>query len=456
MTTAVEQNEQIKLPPPPHRRCKSDNVLFEDAIEASIQEIESPKPLQYTVSNPLKVKAIKLYTVRPCQVKDTETIVQIMRDAWPDEPEWRNPQFWSKEFIKPSSQRYGYVIEQDDVVGFAMYRWSAPIPDHRKSQRNAFEWFYRDFQTETFAWNDGFSSKSAVTPNGYNVYYNNQNLKENWNRLRTHFVHITDVAIHPHHRGKGLGTQLMQSVIYSFPSGTRFALEVKCSNGGGIKCYQKCGFTTQRKMPHYYARNEHGIKMVLISDYRDSDVAAFVEETQLKRIDAEKEQLMDKLNALQVDVGNEETKKRAAPRAKDDDQDHELKVEDEDSLQSLQIPDILTTEPSLSSLAEFAATSSTVPHAPPPSPTALQMDPTMSDLMFNPLHHDRKSVEVIGDALRELCGDHWNAYLQNFKDQGIGDDDLIGISDAKLRVLIPKIGPRARFRKWVFEMIDMR
>ena len=176
----------------------------------------------------------------------------------PDEPEWRNPQFWTKQFIKPMSQRFGYVIEQFDdisntnddnkeseqstVIGFAMYKWNRPKLEKPFWQNQyGHDWYIEDFNTKQYQWNNGFNSKNSTNGAYYNLLYNNKNLKENWKKLSTHIVHITDVAIHPHFRGKGLGTQLMQSMIYSFPTGTRFGLEVKCSNHGGVKCYEKCG-----------------------------------------------------------------------------------------------------------------------------------------------------------------------------------------------------------------------
>merc|ERR550532_1001599 len=100
---------------------------------------------------------MKELSVRPCRVQDVESIDFIMREAWPDEPEWRNPQFWTKEFIKPSGQRFGYVIEQDEVMGFAIYKWNLPLHDHRRSGRYRFQWFFGDFNTDSFQWNQGIN-----------------------------------------------------------------------------------------------------------------------------------------------------------------------------------------------------------------------------------------------------------------------------------------------------------
>ena len=184
-----------------HARRQSDNF---DARNGYTDAMPPPGLLNHAVSSPLEPGPIRQYTVRPCQVQDTESIDNIMRKAWPDEPEWRNPQFWTKEFIKPSSQRFGFVIEQsrgaskqNEVMGFAMYKWEMPLHGACKSSD---DWFFDDFKTDSFEWNDGFSGKTkkkeaSSTPNGYDMYYNNQNLKENWNRLATNFIHITGVML---------------------------------------------------------------------------------------------------------------------------------------------------------------------------------------------------------------------------------------------------------------------
>ena len=126
-----------------------------------------------------------------------------------------------------------------------MYKWTRPFTKKPFWQRErGHQWYISDFcfdkNEQSYQWKDGYYQ---TTKGGeYNdILYNNKNLKLNWNKLSTHIVHITDVAIHEDFRGKGLGTQLVQSMIYSFPSGTRFGLEVWSSNHGAIKCYEKCG-----------------------------------------------------------------------------------------------------------------------------------------------------------------------------------------------------------------------
>eukprot|EP01084_Bolivina_argentea_P135647 238994_1 len=90
-----------------------------------------PPVMHHAVSDPIGSNAATetVYEVRPCRVEDTDSIDTLMRNAWPDEPEWRNPQYWTKQFIKPTSERHGYVIDDSKdtlnshVIGFAMYKW---------------------------------------------------------------------------------------------------------------------------------------------------------------------------------------------------------------------------------------------------------------------------------------------------------------------------------------------
>ena len=198
--------------------------------------------------------------VRPCRAQDTKSIDAIIRKVWPGEPAWRNSNYWTKQFTKPNSERFGYVIEDNDVVfGCALYMWTKPL---KKQSNCIFKWHQADFTTTSFRWSQGYTT-NADCDMGH-LCNDNKNLKENWHKLETHCVHITDVAIHPHKRRNGFGTRLMQSMISSFPTSTRFALEVKCSNKCAIRCYEKCGFIIKSQMHNYYER-EPGYKMVLVS-----------------------------------------------------------------------------------------------------------------------------------------------------------------------------------------------
>eukprot|EP00486_Rosalina_sp_Unknown_P002047 CAMPEP_0201566638 /NCGR_PEP_ID=MMETSP0190_2-20130828/6572_1 /ASSEMBLY_ACC=CAM_ASM_000263 /TAXON_ID=37353 /ORGANISM="Rosalina sp." /LENGTH=466 /DNA_ID=CAMNT_0047985633 /DNA_START=23 /DNA_END=1420 /DNA_ORIENTATION=+ len=383
------------------------------------------------------------YEVRPCRVEDTDSIDTIMRKAWPDEPEWRNPQYWTKEFIKPASERYGYVIESytntnmntqsilpstSTIMGFAMYKWSKPISQKPFWQNQyGYKWYIDDFNVDidkdiygksvSYKWKKGFNQRQTST-NGYNnLLYNNKNIKENWNKLSTHIVHVTDVAIHPYFRGKGLGTQLMQSMIYSFPSGTRFGLEVKCDNHGGVKCYQKCGFVIKRRMPHYYGRKIDGYKMVLISNYTPDDISNFVKTTQLKKAEKERQNVRKQLENFHIN--NVKSKAlngngNGSKQPMNQDQDHKSNFYTDDEEDD--------------------------------GPFLFDDDEDMKENEYS--NRNENKMEKIENALRSLCGVDWKFYFKRFEDEEVYDDDLFDLNEKDLAKLLPKIGPRSRVRNW--------
>jgi len=59
--------------------------------------------------------------------------------------------------------------------------------------------------------------------------------------------------------------------------------------------------------------------------------------------------------------------------------------------------------------------------------------------------------ERIRSALKKLCGSDWNTFMENFENQQVVDSDLAEIEEEDLKELIPKMGPRKRFWKWMRE-----
>ena len=55
----------------------------------------------------------------------------------------------------------------------------------------------------------------------------------------------------------------------------------------------------------------------------------------------------------------------------------------------------------------------------------------------------------IAVALKKNCGENWIEYLRNFKEEEVFDDDLKHLEMSDLEKLIPRMGPRKRFRKWM-------
>lgn len=71
-------------------------------------------------------------------------------------------------------------------------------------------------------------------------------------------VHITNIAIHPNYRGKGLGKELLKYSIddYSNIRIKGVTLEVNVNNEVAINLYKDSGFEIVGKRPGYYSNNQ--------------------------------------------------------------------------------------------------------------------------------------------------------------------------------------------------------
>jgi len=67
--------------------------------------------------------------------------------------------------------------------------------------------------------------------------------------------HIISIAIHPHHRRKGIGTQLLQRVMKT-PHLKKVWAEVRRSNEGAQAFYSKMGFQITGWVPNYYGNED--------------------------------------------------------------------------------------------------------------------------------------------------------------------------------------------------------
>lgn len=79
-------------------------------------------------------------------------------------------------------------------------------------------------------------------------------------------VHILNVAVHPDFRKTGLGEMLLRDCLeHSYLRGLKLAvLEVRTSNVGAIRLYEKLGFKTMRTRKKYYSdTGEDAYVMVL-------------------------------------------------------------------------------------------------------------------------------------------------------------------------------------------------
>ena len=77
--------------------------------------------------------------------------------------------------------------------------------------------------------------------------------------------YITNVAVHPQERRRGLGSQILQKLIdEGLAEGvTDVTLEVRVSNAPAIALYKSFGFEEAGVRPHYYQDNEDALIMWL-------------------------------------------------------------------------------------------------------------------------------------------------------------------------------------------------
>lgn len=82
-------------------------------------------------------------------------------------------------------------------------------------------------------------------------------------RLMDGGVRVMMFAVHPNHRGKGIGTALLNSLIERCRmSGYRYiTLEVRKENRKARQFYQKNGFIETGTLDHYYRDGGDGVRM---------------------------------------------------------------------------------------------------------------------------------------------------------------------------------------------------
>ena len=81
--------------------------------------------------------------------------------------------------------------------------------------------------------------------------------------------HITRIAVHPQHRGRGVGKELVRALVQHGMEGgcMGFTLEVRAGNRAARAMYESLGFRAQGKRPGYYEEEgEDGIIMWWIPD----------------------------------------------------------------------------------------------------------------------------------------------------------------------------------------------
>jgi len=67
--------------------------------------------------------------------------------------------------------------------------------------------------------------------------------------------HVISIAVHPHHRRKGIGKELIEEAAQRFQL-KRLWAEVRRSNGGAQSFYLKLGFKIVDEIPNYYGNED--------------------------------------------------------------------------------------------------------------------------------------------------------------------------------------------------------
>ena len=67
--------------------------------------------------------------------------------------------------------------------------------------------------------------------------------------------HIISIAVHPQHRRKGIGKELLQTAMKD-PSFKKVWAEVRRSNQGAQAFYLRMGFRITREVPNYYGNED--------------------------------------------------------------------------------------------------------------------------------------------------------------------------------------------------------
>lgn len=76
--------------------------------------------------------------------------------------------------------------------------------------------------------------------------------------------HVKDFAVHPEHRGEGVGTSLLQQTLAGLAMRGVYTvkLEVRENNDAAIGLYREFSFTHRKTVPRYYRNGEDALIMV--------------------------------------------------------------------------------------------------------------------------------------------------------------------------------------------------
>ena len=81
--------------------------------------------------------------------------------------------------------------------------------------------------------------------------------------------HVVSVAVLEEHRQKGIGKAIVEEALKGVKSKKcdELYLEVRCSNTGGVKLYEKMGFIIKQRLKTYYRDGEDAFLMAIEFHY---------------------------------------------------------------------------------------------------------------------------------------------------------------------------------------------
>ncbi|MFC7081528.1 GNAT family N-acetyltransferase [Halorussus caseinilyticus] len=82
------------------------------------------------------------------------------------------------------------------------------------------------------------------------------------------FGHVKDIAVHPDHRGEGVGADLLEHSlrVLEVQGAQSVKLEVRASNETALSLYRGFGFQYLRTIPRYYDDGEDALILVVDLD----------------------------------------------------------------------------------------------------------------------------------------------------------------------------------------------
>eukprot|EP01083_Nonionella_stella_P067991 180211_1 len=156
--------------------------------------------------------------VRSFMMSDAAAILNLMSTSH----DASDPHYKNIDFMHDDAQ-FALVIESHEsnrIVGCCKYEWT---------KFNFWDW--RESDWEDYEHHTKYARQRILRESGVRCDY---------------FVHILDLAIETQLAHRGAGSQLLQCLVYAFPSHSKFGVQVPAANTPAVKCFTKCGFTIAR------------------------------------------------------------------------------------------------------------------------------------------------------------------------------------------------------------------